>query len=64
MDDDNTSFTSMVFALVIMLAICWLICVFGTYLICICFGIDWLVQYGTAVFIALLTIKSVMVLLK
>lgn len=64
MDDDNTSFTSMVFALVIMLAICWLICVFGTYLICICFGIDWLVQYGTAVFVALLTIKSVMVLLK
>lgn len=64
MDDDNTSFTSMVFVLVIMLAICWLICVFGTYLICICFGIDWLVQYGTAVFVALLTIKSVMVLLK
>lgn len=64
MDDDNTSFTSVVFALVIMLAICWLICVFGTYLICICFGIDWLVQYGTAVFVALLTIKSVMVLLK
>lgn len=64
MDDDNTSFTSMVFALVIVLAICWLICVFGTYLICICFGIDWLVQYGTAVFVALLTIKSVMVLLK
>lgn len=64
MDDDNTSFTSMVFALVIMLAICWLICVFGTYLICICFGIDWLVQYGTALFVALLTIKSVMVLLK
>ena len=64
MDDDNTSFTSIVFALVIMLAICWLICVFGTYLICICFGIDWLVQYGTAVFVALLTIKSVMVLLK
>lgn len=64
MDDDNTSFTSMVFALVIMLAICWLICVFGTYLICICFGIDWLVQYGTAVFVALFTIKSVMVLLK
>lgn len=64
MDDNNTSFTSIVFALVIMLAICWLICVFGTYLICICFGIDWLVQYGTAVFIALLTVKSVMVLLK
>lgn len=64
MDDDNTSFTSIVFALVIMLAICWLICVFGTYLICICFGIDWFVQYGTAVFVALLTIKSVMVLLK
>lgn len=64
MDDNNTSFTSVVFALVIMLAICWLICVFGTYLICICFGIDWLVQYGTAVFIALLTVKSVMVLLK
>lgn len=64
MDDNNTSFTSVVFALVIMLAICWLICVFGTYLICICFGIDWLVQYGTAVFIALITIKSVMVLLK
>lgn len=64
MDDNNTSFTSIVFALVIMLAICWLICVFGTYLICICFGIDWLVQYGTAVFVALLTIKSVMVLLK
>lgn len=64
MDDDNTSFTSVVFALVIMLAICWLICVFGTYLICVCFGIDWLVQYGTAVFVALLTIKSVMVLLK
>lgn len=64
MDDNNTSFTSVVFALVIMLAICWLICVFGTYLICICFGIDWLVQYGTAVFVALLTIKSVMVLLK
>lgn len=64
MDDNNTSFTSFVFALVIMLAICWLICVFGTYLICICFGIDWLVQYGTAVFVALLTVKSVMVLLK
>lgn len=64
MDDNNTSFTSVVFALVIMLAICWLICVFGTYLICICFGIDWVVQYGTAVFVALLTIKSVMVLLK
>lgn len=64
MDDNNTSFTSIVFALVIMLAICWLICVFGTYLICICFGINWLVQYGTAVFIALLTVKSVMVLLK
>lgn len=64
MDDDNTSFTSVVFALVIMLSICWLICVLGTYLICICFGIDWLVQYGTAVFVALLTIKSVMVLLK
>lgn len=64
MDDNNTSFTSVVFALVIMLAICWLICVFGTYLICICFGIDWLVQYGTAVFVALLTVKSVMVLLK
>lgn len=64
MDENNTSFTSVVFALVIMLAICWLICVFGTYLICICFGIDWLVQYGTAVFVALLTIKSVMVLLK
>lgn len=64
MDDNNTSFTSVVLALVIMLAICWLICVFGTYLICICFGIDWLVQYGTAVFVALLTIKSVMVLLK
>lgn len=64
MDDNNTSFTSVVFALVIMLAICWLICVFGTYLICICFGIDWLVRYGTAVFVALLTIKSVMVLLK
>lgn len=64
MDDNNTSFTSVVFALVIMLAICWLICVFGTYLICICFGIDCLVQYGTAVFVALLTIKSVMVLLK
>lgn len=64
MDDNNTSFTSVVFALVIMLAICWLICVFGTCLICICFGIDWLVQYGTAVFIALLTVKSVMVLLK
>lgn len=64
MDDNDTSFTSVMFALVIMLAICWLICVFGTYLICICFGIDWLVQYGTAVFVALLTIKSVMVLLK
>ena len=64
MDDNNTSFTSVVLALVIMLAICWLICVFGTYLICICFGIDWLVQYGTAVFVALLTVKSVMVLLK
>ena len=64
MDDNDTSFTSVVFALVIMLAICWLICVFGTYLICICFGIDWLVQYGTAVFVALLTIKSVTVLLK
>lgn len=64
MDDNNASFTSVVFALVIMLAICWLICVFGTYLICICFGIDWLVQYGTAVFVALLTVKSVMVLLK
>lgn len=64
MDDNNTSFTSVVFALVIMLAICWFICVFGTYLICICFGIDWLVQYGTAVFVALLTVKSVMVLLK
>ena len=64
MDDNNTSFTSVVFALVIMLAICWLICVFGTYLICICFGIDWLVQYGTAVFVALLTVKSVRVLLK
>lgn len=64
MDDNNTSFTSVVFALIIILAICWLICVFGTYLICICFGIDWLVQYGTAVFVALLTVKSVMVLLK
>lgn len=64
MDDKNTSIASLVFALIIMLAICWLICVFGTYLICVCFGIDWLVQYGTAVFIALLTIKSVMVLLK
>lgn len=64
MDDNNTSFTSVAFALVIILAICWLICVFGTYLICICFGIDWFVQYGTAVFVALLTIKSVMVLLK
>lgn len=64
MDDNNTSFTSVVFASVIMLAICWLICVFGTYSICICFGIDWLVQYGTGVFVALLTIKSVMVLLK
>ena len=64
MDDNNTSFTSVVFALVIMLAICWLICVFGTYLICVCLGIDWFANYGTAVFVALLTIKSVMVLLK
>ena len=64
MDDKHTSITSLVFALIIILAICWLICVFGTYLICVCLGIDWLVRYGTAVFVALLTIKSVMVLLK
>lgn len=64
MDDDNTSFASLTFALIIILAICWLICVFGTYLICICLGIDWFAQYGTALFVALCTIKSVMTLLK
>lgn len=64
MDDDNTSFASFTFALIIILAICWLICVFGTYLICICLGINWVMSYGTAVFVALLTIKSVLILMK
>ena len=46
MDDNNTSFTSLIFAVVIMLAVCWLICTFGTYLVCICLGIDWVMSYG------------------
>jgi hypothetical protein len=64
MDDNNTSFTSLIFAVVIMLAVCWLICTFGTYLVCVCLGISWVMSYGTAVFVALLTIKSVLILMK
>lgn len=63
MDDNNTSFTSFIFAVVIMLAVCWLICTFGTYLVCVCLGINWVMSYGTAVFVALLTIKSVLILM-
>lgn len=64
MDDKDTSFTSLIFAVVIMLAVCWLICTFGTYLVCVYLGIDWDMSYGTAVFVALLTIKSVLTLMK
>jgi hypothetical protein len=64
MDDNSTSFTAMIFAVVIMLAVCWLICTFGTYLVCICLGIDWVMSYGTALFVSLLTIKSVLILMK
>ena len=64
MDDKDTSFTSLIFAVVIMLAVCWLICTFGTYLVCGCLGINWVMSYGTAVFVALLTIKSVLILMK
>lgn len=64
MDDKDTSFTSLIFAVVIMLAVCWLICIFGTYLVCICLGIDWVMSYGTALFVSLLTIKSVLILMK
>lgn len=64
MDDKDTSFTSLIFAVAIMLAVCWLICTFGTYLVCVCLGINWVMSYGTAVFVALLTIKSVLILMK
>lgn len=64
MDDNNTSFASLIFAVVIMLAVCWLICTFGTYLVCVCLDIKWVMSYGTAVFVALLTIKSVLILMK
>lgn len=64
MDDGDTSFTSFIFAAVIMLATCWLICTFGTYFVCVCLGIDWVMSYGTALFVSLLTIKSVLILMK
>lgn len=64
MDDDNPSFASFIFAAVIILAVCWLICTFGTYFVCVCLGINWVMSYGTALFVSLLTIKSVLILMK
>lgn len=63
MDDNKTSVASIIFSLVVVCAICWLICAFGTYLICLCFGFDWHNQYGTALLVALMTLKTVSLLL-